>query len=105
MHKSEILRVNSTEVPSRGATPARQQPEKKAELTNRCKSSITYQVNVTRSSESEEEEIKFGTFGDESFKFKSQSRNNKAARSISASKLFKSSGTGCFSKSFQAVSK
>ena len=105
LHKSEILRVNSIEVPSRAATAARQQPEKKAELTNRCKSSVAYQVNGTRSSESEEEEIKFGTFGDESFKFKSQSLNNKAARSISASKLFKPSGTGCFSRSFQAVSK
>ncbi|CAH3026850.1 unnamed protein product [Porites evermanni] len=93
------------EVPSRAATPATQQPEKKAKLSNRCKSSTTCQVNVTGSSESEEEEIKFGTFGDESFKFKIQSRNNKAARSISASKLFKPSGTGCFSRSFQAVSK
>ena len=62
-------------------------------------------MNVTGSSESEEEEIKFGTFGDESFKFKIQSRDNKATRSISASKLFKPSGTGCFSRSFQAVSK
>ena len=105
LHKSEILRVNSIEVPSRAATPARQQPEKKAELTNRCKSSVVYQVNGTHSSESEEEEIKFGTLGDESFKFKSQSLNNKAARSISASKLFKPSGTGCFSRRFQTVSK